>query len=54
MLFDVCVGVIDKVQATMNVGKIANAQAIARVQLGLEEVAASVADVGQLEQAGCD
>lgn len=53
MLLDVCVGIVQKIQASVDVGKISNAQTVARIKLCLQIVAASVSHIGQLKQVGC-
>lgn len=50
MLLDVRVGVVEEIETAVDVGELADAQAVAGVELGLKVVAASVAHVGELEK----
>lgn len=53
MLQDVLVGRLEQVAAGVRVGKAADAQAVGRVQLAEEELAAGIPHPVELQQAGC-
>jgi len=52
MLLDVGLCVIEKFHAGMNIGKLPDAEAITRIQLSLQEVAAGISHIRELEQVG--
>lgn len=52
MLFYVGLGIVEELHAGVEIGKLPDAQTVAGVQLGLQEVAAGVPDVGELQEVG--
>lgn len=52
VLLDVGIGVVEEINATVNVSELTNAQAVTRIELRLKVVATSIADICELKQVG--
>lgn len=52
VLFDIGFSVVQQIDAPVDVGKVPNTQAVARIELSLQIITASITHVGQLQQVG--